>query len=226
MSNRRPKGNQQPEENITENVKETPEVVSDSVNVLPDIIADVIESKPRADDNVDQLITEQTAEAAPQTEAGNYTAFSTPVSQTFDPAIHSIGEDGKPRLNKDGTYRKKRGPKVGGSTIGSAAPTPSPSVSARTAAVVTVQSLLTICVAIGGDEWRPIKDDTLGVDEHRSLIEAWEAYYVTSGVTNIPPWVIVVVSMGTYAGQRFAMPKTQTRLGILWGWVKGKFGWE
>lgn len=189
-------------------------------DTLGELVGEVIESQPSPASNIAELIAEENNQ-------GNTTDNnSVSSSSLFDPAIHSVDSAGNPRLNKDGSYRKKRGPKSGAtSQVQVTAVTEDQKLEAKTAAILTVQCLFIICTSLGGEEWQPIKDSSKGTDERKQLIEVWEQYYISSGVFNIPPWMTVVVATGMYAAPRFTMPKTQSRARKVWTWMKMKLGW-
>lgn len=83
--------------------------------------------------------------------------------------------------------------------------------------------LYAIGMTIGGDEWKPTKD------EHANLSEAWEAYFRAKGFKDIPPGVAVTIATLSYIGPRMRQPKTLSFLERAAQWtrdtVSGVAGW-
>jgi hypothetical protein len=168
----------------------------------------------------------------------------------FDPAIHVIGPDGKGVLTVRGTWAQKRGRKAGSaapvtngasvrnSTLGGPAAQPSPQAAqlaqqqaqqaqARAAGVAAAEMLFMIGQTIGGEEWRPMADKAIGIDERATMHQAFGDYFVASGKTDIPPGAAYAMMQKVSAAPRFAMPKTQTRFqkikgAIVTWWVNRK----
>jgi hypothetical protein len=203
----------------------TPSSVS-TVDTLQELVGEIEASKPRASDNVESLLEgerDTSGDLPPNTSVPYSESPSGFVDPNhFDPSIHSVGADGKPRLNKDGTFRRKRGKgkatqKVVATPV---AVSPEDIAKAKQAAFITVQSLLVIATSLGGEEW------VADASETKMMVDSWEQYYIMTGAFDMPPWVMVLVSTGMYAAPRFRLPKTQTKLAALWGWISFKFGWE
>ena len=168
----------------------------------------------------------------------------------FDPNIHVTGPDGKGMLTVRGTWAQKRGRKAGNAT----GVTPSPSVRNSTlggpaapaspqaaqlaqqqaqeaqsrAAGVAAAELLFMCgKMIGGEEWEPMQNKAIGMDERTMMHGAFGDYFVASGVKDIPPGAALTFCIVAYIAPRFAMPKTQTRYqkvkgAIVTWWVNRK----
>lgn len=78
-----------------------------------------------------------------------------------------------------------------------------------------------IAVAFLSDEWLASKD------EHRANVDTLAAYYRAAGITPDSPGWALVAQAAAFAGRRFAMPKTQTRLGMFKSWIVAKVaGWR
>lgn len=73
--------------------------------------------------------------------------------------------------------------------------------------------LTSMSVALGGDEWRPMYDEKLGIDEGAQLEGAFADYFESKEMNDIPPGIALCVVVGAYTLPRLTMPKTQTRLG-------------
>jgi hypothetical protein len=76
---------------------------------------------------------------------------------------------------------------------------------------MAAESVFSICRALGGEEWKPIKSAE-GVDERKIQTDAWTAYFVATGKVDFPPWLGLTIALGSYAMPRFAMPNTQKRV--------------
>lgn len=197
--------------------------VVSNVDTLGELVASIEEGKPDASPNVQQLMAEEIGiEADTNTPIGS--GQSPSIDNRFDSSIHVANADGSPKLNKDGTFRRRRGKKnaVGTGSISkpvTAGPTPEQLLEAKTAAMVTVQCVLIIATTLGGEEWRAEKG------EQTSMETAWEQYYIVSGAFQPPPWLLVIVATSMYAGPRIRLPKTQSKLKLVWGWICFKMGW-
>jgi len=141
----------------------------------------------------------------------------------FDPAIHATDAEGRPKKTKAGKWAKKRGRKTNatGYTQTTTSKT-SADIEAEQAGLATAQILFTMGVSIGGEEWQPVIDESTGRNEPLQMSQAWAEYYKSAGVTNIPPWLTVVIACSVYALPRLTMPQTQTRLQRLRGWIGQK----
>lgn len=143
----------------------------------------------------------------------------------FDSNLHATDENGKPKKKADGTWAKKRGRKAGSvSSTAQAAPGLGASngaalqaqneIAALNSAIVTVQTIFLLGKAIGAEEWEPLPH------EPGMLQDAWKNYYLTAGVTQLPPWLGVAIATGAYALPRTQRPKTKKRLFGAWVWLK------
>ncbi len=167
----------------------------------------------------------------------------------FDPAIHVAGEDGKPVITVRGTFALKRGRKSTGATnpqpaparasvLGGPAAPPSPQAlqmqqqqaqeaQSRAAGVAAAELLFMCGRMIGGEEWEPMQNKAIGMDERTMMHGAFGDYFVASGVKDIPPGAALTFCICAYVAPRFAMPKTQSRYqkvkgAIVTWWVNRK----
>lgn len=158
----------------------------------------------------------------------------------FDPAIHATGPDGRGMLNASGVFAKKRGRKAGQAspaaekTLGSAQKPAPAGVSGesriggvvdkaqlaaqatsqaqcRAAGIAAAEMLFAVGQVLGGEEWAPAKNASLGTDERAMMHSAMAEYFVAKGVSDIPPGAALSFCIIAYAAPRFAMPKTQSR---------------
>lgn len=149
----------------------------------------------------------------------------------FDPAVHKTDDNGNPVLTASGQLAKKRGRKNGTtaqskSVVGapqSAPEIPPANINARATGKVAANLLMTLGVVIGGEEWQPVCNKALGVDEKTMLEGAFADYFEATGRTDLPPALTLTVAIGGYMLPRFTMPKTQSRLGKLKDWVIKKW---
>ena len=202
---------------------------------ISDMVDDMISQKPEASPQAETLIAQAekaTAETSsePVTESSGQTVLfggvevSPPDDTVFNPEIHATDTLGNPKKNKDGTFAKKRGRKKGvayapnSPTIQTGDVTPD-AVQCYQAAVITVHCITLLGRSLGGDEWEAKTEET------KAMIDAWNAYYLASGVREIPPWLGVAIATGGYAVPRFTMPKTRSKLALLWNKLSGVKKW-
>ncbi len=191
--------------------------------------------------------------AVAQAAAEQQSANANPTDKNgdvFDPATHVTGPDGKGMLTVRGTWAQKRGRKGGNSapvtnagtvrnsTLGGPAAPPSPQAlqmqqqqalqaQSRAAGVAAAEMLFMAGRAFGGDEWAPMENKSIGLDERAMMHSAFGDYFVAKGKTDIPPGAALCFCIIAYAGPRFTMPKTQTRYqkvkgAIVTWWVNRK----
>lgn len=150
----------------------------------------------------------------------------------FDPAQHASDKDGNPLYGVAGNFQKKRGRRAGasnkhGSKIGTPAQGPqsvqNSGQSFKMIGQATAESVFMAGRVIGGEDWEPIKNDDLGIDERAQMSEAWAQYAEAKQWKDIPPGVLVSIVMLGYIGPRLAKPKTKTRIKVAWLWLKDKF---
>lgn len=205
----------------------TPETSAggDSTADLGSIASELASTMPE----VQQHAVEQAAAAARAQEA----APTDRAGVRFDPALHDAGQDGKGLLTARGTWRMKRGRKPGtpasnkgvtGSTMGTPTtpgtpaanqPTPAQIAQNRAAGVAAAEMLFGVGQVIGGEEWAPMKNEKIGLDERAMMHDAFGNYFVATNRKDIPPGAALGFAMIAYIAPRFAMPKTQARFGAI-----------
>jgi len=143
---------------------------------------------------------------------------------TFDPALHAVDGEGKPKLSKAGNLQKKRGRKsiVGGPTPTEKGQSINAQATARVTGTASAAMLIQVGMVLGGDEWKPRVDTTIGLSESDMLSAAFAEYYLATGKTDVPPGLALSLAVSAYVMPRFAMPKTQTRIGRLKQWFVAK----
>lgn len=145
----------------------------------------------------------------------------------FDPKIHEVDAlTGEPRLSKLGKLCVRRGrayANSGGAQSTFSGPRPKSAASAQSSGIeleakilataqVTAETVFAVGMMVGGEEWNPRKDKETGLDERAAMTGAWAAYYRAQGITEIPPWLVLSMTLGSYAVPRFFMPQTRSRL--------------
>lgn len=151
----------------------------------------------------------------------------------FDPAIHKVNSAGEPTTTKLNKLIRKPGRKPGSGKVGqstlskggdNASTQNSGQAAARAiAAAATVDSIGTLGGMLGGEEWMFLTDKDNGVDERQRGIEAFESYYTAKGIDDIPPGVIVLAWVVSYATPRImGGPQTRSKLGRARDWIASK----
>lgn len=141
---------------------------------------------------------------------------------SFDPSIHKTKKDGEPTLTKlgklikrpanQGGRKKSTGSVVGG--VNSAVDKDAQvRMQARASGTMAANLILSVGMAIGGEEWQPVIREDVGLNEKMSLENAFADYFEATGKTDIPPGMALTVAIGAYALPRFTLPKTQKRVG-------------
>lgn len=156
--------------------------------------------------------------------------FGVSNGEQFDPEIHDVDADGKPFLNRDGKFARKRGRKKG-SHNGGAGHVNTTVLDAdnvrlqkaATSARAVVQSLFVMGALIGGEEWQPIVDPATNRDEPAMLTQAYTEWFLTMENIEVPPWLGVAIVTAAYVIPRMALPKTASRISAIWGWLSGWF---
>jgi hypothetical protein len=145
--------------------------------------------------------------------------------RAFDPALHVVGKDGQPTLIRTGRnrgkLRRKSGAKQPTPTVSTTVPGPGAEVKDyHGTARVTVESFTTLARLLLGEEWALVKDPTY--DEKAALTDAWEGYFKARGISDIPPELLLSVTMVGYVGPRLTLPATKGRLARAREWVRVK----
>lgn len=189
---------------------------SDLANSMPDVQEHAVQQARKE---------QESAETAPTDKNGD----------AFDPAVHVTGPDGKGTLTVRGTWAQKRGRKGASppnapasstpsrSVLGGPAAPPSPQAlqqqqqavqiaQARAAGVAAAEMLFMAGRMFGGDEWAPMENKSLGLDERAMMHQAFGDYFVATGRTDIPPGAALSFCFIGYVGPRLFMPKTQSRM--------------
>lgn len=157
------------------------------------------------------------------------------AGEAFNPAIHAASRT----KTKQGHWKRRRGQGANRSTVrlpqqrntttvdntaaieaaGEAA-----KLNAKLAGAAAANSVFLLGTVIGGEEWRPITVDKSGIsfedyDEKKAMSEAFENYMLAKGITDFPPGLTLGMVLLQYASVRFAMPKTQAKVGRFKQWL-------
>lgn len=172
-----------------------------------------LETMPEVSEHAIEEAERQTA--AVETPAAPSGAKVDSAGVPFDPSKHTG------TLTTSGRWRNKKG--VNPSRVGtshSVAPakpgTPTDEAARKilvaqsnAAGAAAAETIFALARALGGDEFSPIKDGS--EDERAAMHDAWSQYFLATGKTFSPGWLLVAAN-GGYLARRFTMPKTQTRL--------------
>lgn len=210
--------------NDTGSVKPTPTATLDA------IAATLIEQKPPVSEHAIAQREADAAAAVGQDSDGN----------VFDPSIHAVNADGTPRTRANGSYALKRGrkstssqnpPKNSGAAKakGVAVPGTVPArdaleQQARQTGVGAANMMFILAQTLGGSEWAPRIDPNIGLDEKAMMEQAHADAFAAWGIGDIPPGWALVFAYAMFAGPRFTMPVTKTRMQKLRGWIGAKIG--
>lgn len=157
----------------------------------------------------------------------------------FDPALHVADLDGNPVKTAAGLYRNKSGRKSAGrpyvdptkkrvksqgSILGASETQKPPELAPGTvmAGKAAAAMIFQAGLLIGGDEWQPVINESIGRNEPLEMETAWINYFKAKGITDFPPGVVLALTMVAYAVPRFAQPKTRTRFQMIGLWIKSK----
>lgn len=197
----------------------TPPVTNSNDQQISDIAATISNDMPEPSQHaIDEFKTQEREKRA------SVDGLRDKDGDTFDPAKHRVDSEGNPVLSANGLLIKKPGRRSGTKTKSTvAAPsTGAQSIDSYTVGRTTAQALLSVCSLLGGEEWRPIRNEQHGIDEQRDIENAFGKYFEAKNWKDIPPGLGLTLVLTAYAGVRLTMPKTQQRVGGAIGWVKKK----
>lgn len=150
-----------------------------------------------------------------------------PSGEIFDSDIH-VSPD---KINADGSFRKRPGRKKQAQTntsksesqLGNIHADNAPPSGSQVAGKAAAHAMFMMGVAIGGEEWQPVVNPEVGINEPEMLSGAFADYFEAKGVEDFPPGVALTMAVLSYAAPRFQQPKTKTRFGLFKAWLKNKF---
>ena len=142
------------------------------------------------------------------------------AGDTFDRTRHSVGSDGKPVRTAKGLWRRRRG--VGSLRVASTAvQTADENEKFILAGKTCAECLFQGAGLLGGPEWQPKVDATQ--DERRDMAAAFTTYCRAKNLSDIPPGIILLAIITSYAAPRFAQPITQKRTAGAIIWMREKY---
>lgn len=184
---------------------------------------------------IDQATADSVDDGAPIDGAMELDALGIP----YNADIHAKGADGKGIKTTKGTWRKRRGVSgspsqlnTGRSTANSETAAPAPTAQQTTEdqcriAGAMMGTLMTrLSVGIGGNAFLPrilaipgIKD---GINEQDMLNAAWGDYFVSRGITDLPPSAALLGALSMYYLPRLQDQQVREKVGGFFGWFKEK----
>ena len=157
--------------------------------------------------------------------------------RTFDPDLHKVDAAGVP-LTSDKTKLlhvkpgkvKSAKPKPGDSAFipptsaGDQARNNQANNDQEAAATGMAMASMIFLVGqqLGGEEWKPLKNEELGLDESDVMNQACVNYCKAKGVRDIPPGWALVIALSMYSLPRLNKPKTSNRIKAGWYYLKSK----
>lgn len=159
-------------------------------------------------------------------------AASDKFGHAFDASIHATNADGSPKLTPTGRFAKlSKSTRESTLRVPGKSPATSPAVPASVSKEVAARAsgkgaanlFIMGCLVIGGEEWMPQADPRTGMNEREMLEAAFGDYFVATGKTDLPPGWALAAGIFMYAGRRFAMPKTQSRIAKAKSWLVAKY---
>jgi len=210
-----------------EEVSRAPSSAGRSTN-LETIAADLITDMPQVQEHA--LAQERANDDAKNSE---YEHLKDVDGNAFNSERHKTDKNGEPTQTKKGNLIKKGGgrkPKtekqksyIGGNASPENNHAAQLTAQARASGTVAANLLMTLGIALGGEEWQPRADHASGLNEKTMLENAMSDYFESTGQTDLPPSMVLIVAIGAYALPRFTMPKTQSRLSSVKSGIKKWF---
>lgn len=141
------------------------------------------------------------------------------TGNAFNPDIHETDAQGLPRLNKDGTVKKKRGNKGGKSTLVTKAAIPT---AAKTGQAIA-DGIFSVGILVFGEDGKPITNAEYGLDERANMYGAWSRYCEAKDIDDFPPGVAVTIATMGYIVPRLFSEKAKPRLAKVKAWLTAKW---
>ena len=182
--------------------------MTDNYDAIDDILDSIEDGKsevsPAGQRLVDQAKSEPELFAEPQTANQNVDANG----NLWNASVHT----NPPTKTAKGLWALKRGRKSGEPVQ----PVQNPVVvddnyklQCNQSARLVSSQFFVISEAIFGSEWKP-------TDQERSdIVNAWEAYFIESGIIRVPAWLALSIVMGSYSVPRMFMPETRERIAAI-----------
>lgn len=205
---------------------------------VDEITNDIIKDIPEVTQQSNEKTVSNKSEDAKNPQSGSKVALTDKYGRTFDKNIHESNPDGSPKLNKNKKHIMiKKGyhskPSTQNSQIGGVNKQSETNLndkqidinelSPEDAGKMATDLTITTGVMFGGEDWYPVVDENMGVDESKSMQAAYTKYFKAVGVTDIPPSWLLAITLTSYAMPRMFMSKTQSRLKKVANWFKSLF---
>lgn len=211
---------EQPESNPSITESEQQSNVVDLANV-DDLASDLIDMPDVQDHAIATYEAEQEQIAQVQASATDKRG------DRFDPTQHAVDDNGEPKYTQAGYFAKKRGRKAN-SKLGDGKSVPHGTVAENAekaqkhmaCGVATANAIFALGQALGGEEWKPVVNEKMGVNEPAAMTNAWRDYYKAKDMEDIPAGLALSITMFSYIAPRFNAPKTQKRASTAWGKIK------
>ena len=188
---------------------------------IEEIVEGVTAEMPEVNENaVAEYIKNNELNTEPPIQNAGYSG------KAFDPLIHRVDSNGRPLISKTGKFMKRPG-RTHNSQIGGASKeqkSPPQNIGCEMVAKTTVDSITTICQMVGGEEFKPTLDPAKGIDERATMVDALRRYYEVKNISDVPPGILVVVTLSTYLIPRLFLPKTAGKIERLKNFLKSKLG--
>jgi|LGVF01.1.fsa_nt_gb hypothetical protein len=196
------------ERDIKEGTQKTPTQKLDAVG--EQLISNMPEPQPNVVDHGEAV-----------TQEGGPTLKDT-MGRAFNSALHKIGVDGKPVLTPKGFLKtlagKGRRSNIGGLSNPTAPGTPTaPEPNYEACGLTAAHSIFFFAQGIGGQEWEPDQKEAV------YMSSAWTEYFRAKGIQDIPPGVMLLTALISYAAPRFGKPVTKSRCKKAYSWLISKF---
>ena len=187
-------------------------------DALDGAVKEMIESTPEVTQGaIDQEMAEK------QEKESRWSLLRDKNGDSFDPSKHVV-KDGEPVLGRGDKLKLKPGARKQDNRVNvpSQAGAQQIDQQTRVLAYQLVDTMMSTCRMLWGEEWKPVIDQKSGIDERQVMAETWGVYLQSKGMNDIPPGLAVVLVTMQYVGPRLVQPQTKSKLAGVWGWIKSK----
>ena len=127
--------------------------------------------------------------------------------RTFDPDLHKVDAAGVPLTSAGDQARNNQA---------------NNDQEAAATGMAMASMIFLVGQQLGGEEWKPLKNEELGLDESDVMNQACVNYCKAKGVRDIPPGWALVIALSMYSLPRLNKPKTSNRIKAGWYYLKSK----
>jgi hypothetical protein len=182
----------------------------DSKNLIGELAGEHIDREPIVNDELASKIVEKLDTEGEGEEVDSGDSVAPPESATvpsspspngpkdsegtvFDPRIHYLDENGKPKKTPTGKFRKRR-KGTAPDTVLSEGSEPSPvPIDPKASAELLVNVAESVAVSTLGPKWKAEPG------ERSAILASLETYFQTEGAPSVPPSWMVLITVGMYA---------------------------